>query len=72
MKLPQLRKSKSDAFGGFLLMISKSCLDKPSDKTCSTYPQFQQARRRLTLTAIFANSVSHLWGSPQPIANLKH
>jgi hypothetical protein len=55
MKLPQLRKSKLDAFGGFLLMISTSCLDKPSDKTCSTYPQFQQARRRVTLTAIIAN-----------------
>ena len=56
MKLPQLRKSKSDAFGSFFLMISTSCLDKPSDKTCSAYPQFQQARRRLTLTAIIAIS----------------
>jgi hypothetical protein len=34
------------------LMIFTSCLDKSSQKTCSTYPQFQQARRRLTLTTI--------------------
>jgi hypothetical protein len=32
LKLPQLRKSMSDAFGGFLLMISTSCLDKSSEK----------------------------------------
>jgi hypothetical protein len=30
LKLPQLRKSETGAFGNFLLMISTSCLDKPS------------------------------------------
>jgi hypothetical protein len=32
LKLPQLRKSKSEASGSFFLMISTSCLDKPSQK----------------------------------------
>jgi hypothetical protein len=30
-----------------LRCFSHSCLDKPSQQTCSAYPQFQQARRRL-------------------------
>jgi len=33
LKLPQLWKSKSVAFGSFFLMISTSCLKKPSLKT---------------------------------------
>jgi hypothetical protein len=32
-KMPQLRKSNKDAFGDILLMISTSCLEKPSQKT---------------------------------------
>ena len=32
-KMPQLWKSSKDAFGGILLMISTSCLEKPSQKT---------------------------------------
>jgi hypothetical protein len=32
-KMPQLRKSKKDAFGNIFLMISTSCLEKPSQKT---------------------------------------
>jgi hypothetical protein len=32
LKLPQLRKSQSEAFGSFFLMISTSCWDKPSQK----------------------------------------
>jgi len=42
LKLPQLwKKAKRCA------AFSHSCLDKPSQQTCSAYPQFQQARRRL-------------------------
>ena len=38
-KLPQLwKKAKRDA------AFSHSCLDKPSDQTCSAYPQLPQAR----------------------------
>jgi hypothetical protein len=32
-KIPQLWKSTKVAFGGFLLMISTSCLEKPPQKT---------------------------------------
>ena len=32
-KMPQLWKSTKVAFGGYLLMISTSCLEKPSQKT---------------------------------------
>src|SRR6476660_5706198 len=32
-KMPQLRKSSKVAFGGFFLMISTSCLEKPPQKT---------------------------------------
>jgi hypothetical protein len=32
-KMTQLRKSKKDAFGNIFLMISTSCLEKPSQNT---------------------------------------
>jgi hypothetical protein len=31
--MPQLWKSKKDAYGDILLMISTSCLEKPAQKT---------------------------------------
>jgi len=32
LKLPQLRKSKVDAYGDFFLMIPTSCLGNPSER----------------------------------------
>jgi hypothetical protein len=73
LKLAQLRKSKSDAFGGFFLTISTSCLDKSSEKTCSTYPQFQQTRQQSTLTTrSLLISLSHRWGSPHGTSFFKY
>jgi hypothetical protein len=36
-KMSQLWKSTKVAFGGFFLMISTSCLEKPSQKTLRLY-----------------------------------
>jgi hypothetical protein len=62
LKLPQLRKSESDAFGNFFLMISTSCLDKPSEKHArlihsSNRPDDDQHRQ-----IIFANYLVSLMG----------
>src|SRR5438309_10438710 len=71
LKLPQLRKSTSDAFGSFFLLISTSCLDKPSEKTCSAYPQFQQARRRLIINSrSLSFVVSHPRGAVHTMSNV--
>jgi hypothetical protein len=42
-KMPQLWK-KAKRYAAF----SHSCLDKPSDQTCSAYPQLPQARLLLS------------------------
>jgi hypothetical protein len=55
LKLPQLRKSKSDAFGDFYLMISTSCLDKSSEKHARLIHSSNRPDNKSTLTNTFAN-----------------
>jgi hypothetical protein len=53
LKLPQLRKSQSEAFGSFFLMISTSCLDKPSDKTLLGLSTVTTGPTAVNLTMIY-------------------
>ncbi len=43
LKLPQLRKSKKVAFGDFFLMISTSCLKKPTQKTLRLFHSYNKS-----------------------------
>jgi len=43
-KMPQLWKSTKGAFGGFLLMISTSCLEKPPQKTLRLFHIYHSPR----------------------------
>src|SRR5436309_15976021 len=59
-KLPQLWKSIKVAFGDFFLMISTSCLKKPTQERLRLFHSYAQARRRLIYQPIFKRQRSTL------------
>ena len=72
LKLPQLRKSESDAFGSFFLMISTSCLDKPSEKHARLIHSYNKPDGDYQLTNLSSLSfgVSHKWGAVHHMGQL--